>query len=231
MVRKLHRIYGNNLVTKPLQGEDGGAVAHVTERDMALDRQDLFHAYFYARFLGYIKDMKNLMTRRLFLGGAFGALALSLMPKLALADIDQYVTFNFLRKKGTDFPYKQTEDQWRKKLTAEAYDTLRNGENETSGSSPLLRERRKGKYLCGGCGQAIFSSGAKTMANNYPTFRSPLNLKLIRTSRDFGILLPRTEVHCANCGGHLGYKFLIDGEGAEIWRYEINGASLTFQPA
>ncbi|HEU4839014.1 MAG TPA: peptide-methionine (R)-S-oxide reductase [Micavibrio sp.] len=169
------------------------------------------------------------MTRRLFLGSALGAAAMALLPRLAMAE--DLVTFNFLKKKGTDFPYKLTDRQWRDKLGAEGYEVMRLNENETSGTSPLLRERRKGMYLCRGCGQPIFSSSAKMMASDYPTFRQPLNLKVIRTARDFGIILPRTEVHCANCGGHLGFKMLIDGEGAETWRYPINGSSLVFQPA
>lgn len=173
--------------------------------------------------------MKKHMTRRLFLGSALGVAAIALMPRLAMAE--DFVTFNFLKKKGTDFPYKLTDQQWRDKLGPEAYEVMRLNENETSGTSPLLRERRKGTYSCRGCGQAIFSSAAKMMASDYPTFRAPLNMKVIRTARDFGIILPRTEVHCSNCGSHLGFKMLIDGEGAETWRYPINGIALTFQPA
>ncbi len=173
--------------------------------------------------------MKKQMTRRLFMGGALGALALTLVPSLAKAE--DLVTFNFLKKKGTDFPYKLTDQQWRDKLGPLGFEVMRLNENEDAGTSPLLRERRKGTYSCRGCGQSLFSSSAKVMANDYPTFRQPLNLKVIRTSRDFGIILPRTEVHCSNCGGHLGFKMLIDGEGAETWRYPINGAALAFQPA
>lgn len=171
--------------------------------------------------------MKKTMSRRLFLGSVAGLAAVALLPVPARAQ----VTFNVLKKKGTDFPYKMSDQQWREKLGEDSYMVLRGGDNEKAGTSPLLRERRKGRYACAGCGQAIFSSGAKMMANDYPTFRAPLNLKLIRTSVDFGILLPRTEVHCANCGGHLGYKFMVDGKGAETWRYEINGAALVFLPA
>jgi peptide-methionine (R)-S-oxide reductase len=196
---------------------------------MALDGQDFLHPYFYALFLRYIKAMKKRMTRRLFLGSALGAGAMALLPRLAIAE--DLVTFNFLKKKGTDFPYRLTDRQWRDKLGPEGYEVMRLNKNETSGTSPLLRERRKGTYLCRGCGQPLFSSSAKMMASDYPTFRQPLNLKVIRTARDFGIILPRTEVHCANCGGHLGFKMLIDGEGAETWRYPVNGSSLTFQPA
>ena len=66
------------------------------------------------------------------------------------------------------------------------------------------------------------------MTNDYPAFRAPIDAKRLGLSTDFGIILPRTEVHCKNCGSHLGYKFLVDGEGADVWRYSINGASLMF---
>ncbi len=168
------------------------------------------------------------MTRRLFLGTALGFAAASLIPGRAMADM---VNFNFLKKKGIDFPYKLTEEQWRDRLGEEGFAVMRGGENETAGTSPLLRERRKGTYVCRGCAQPLFSSADKTLANDFPTFRKPLNVKVIRTSADFGILLPRTEVHCANCGGHLGYKFMTEEPSSETWRYPINGISLAFQPS
>ncbi len=170
-------------------------------------------------------NLKHSMTRRLFLGTALGLAALPLLFGRAKADL---VNFNFLKKKGANFPYTMPEAEWRKKLGDEAYDILRGGENETAGRSPLLRERRKGLYACRGCGVELFSSNAKLMSNDYPAFRYPIDVKQVGLSADFGIILPRTEVHCKNCGSHLGYKFLIDGEGAETWRYSINGTSLLF---
>lgn len=167
-------------------------------------------------------------SRRHFLGSALGAFAVLLIPGAARADL---VNFNFLRKKGADFPYKLPEGEWRQKLGPEAYAILRGGENETAGRSPLLRERRKGVYACRGCGVELFASNAKQMANDYPAFRRPIDARRLGLSSDFGILLPRTEVHCKNCGSHLGYKFLVDGEGPEIWRYSINGTSLMFVAA
>lgn len=159
------------------------------------------------------------------MGAAIGLFAGVLLPKFARADL---VNFNFLKKKGAVFPYTKTEDQWRKQLGDEGYMILREGENETAGISPLLRERRKGVYACRGCGVELFASSAKLMTNDYPAFRTAIDNKRLGLSADFGILLPRTEVHCKNCGSHLGYKFMVDGEGAETWRYSINGTSLMF---
>ncbi len=169
--------------------------------------------------------MKNKISRRYFLGTALGLFAAALLPLPARAN---WVNFNFLKKKGAVFPYALSEAEWRKKLGDEAYEVMRMGENETAGTSTLLKERRKGVYACKGCGVELFASNAKQMANDYVTFRAPIDPKRLGLSTDFGIILPRTEVHCKNCGSHLGYKFLVDGEGAEIWRYAINGTSLIF---
>lgn len=171
--------------------------------------------------------MKHI-SRRLFLGSALGAGIGWLVPGAALAE--EFVRFNFLKKKGFDFPYTLTDKQWYDKLGSEAYNILRGGQNEQAGSSPLLRERRKGRYHCRGCDQPLFSSNAKVMSNDWPTFRAPITRKAIGTSADFGHLLPRTAVHCTHCGSHLGYKFMAEG-AAETWRYPINGASLSFKPA
>ncbi len=169
--------------------------------------------------------MTKTFSRRLFIGTALGLTGLALVPGAALADIDDYVRFNFLRKRGDNFPFKLSEDEWRKRLGDYAYAILRDGENETAGTSNLLRERRKGTYGCRGCNAPIFSSNAKLMANDFPTFRAPISRKVIGLSSDFKIVLPRTEVHCANCGGHLGYRSTADN-AAETWRYAINGSAL-----
>lgn len=162
------------------------------------------------------------------MGCALGVAAAFLFSGAARADL---VNFNFLQKKGASFPFKRTDAQWRDLLGEEGYAILREGRNETSGTSPLLRERRKGAYRCRGCGQPLFAASAKVMANDFPTFRAPIDPKILGTSADFGIILPRTEVHCKNCGSHLGYKFMPEAPAAESWRYVINGASLVFDPA
>jgi peptide-methionine (R)-S-oxide reductase len=170
-------------------------------------------------------SFKQTITRRLFLGSALSATTLMLLPGKAMAD---WVNFNFLKKKGANFPYKLSEQKWREKLGDEGYEILRMGENETSGTSPLLRNYKKGVYACRGCGTELFAASTKLMTNDYPTFREPIDPKRLGLSTDFGIILPRTEVHCKNCGSHLGYKFLVDGEGASMWRYAVNGTSLMF---
>ncbi len=178
---------------------------------------------------GYIKDMTQKTTsRRLFLAGAAGVAVTALMAGKAWAlDVD----VNVLKKKAASFPYALSDAQWRSKLSPEAYTVLREGENETAGTSPLNFVRKKGTYHCAGCDQLLFQSSARYEAKvGLPSFYQPVNPKVLAKSVDFGILLPRTEVHCTNCGSHLGYVF-NDGPPQTGWRYSINGLALTFKPA
>lgn len=174
-----------------------------------------------------LEGMKHTLSRRFFVGTALGFAALALVPGSALAALDDYVRFNIIRKRGDNFPYKLSEAEWRKRFNPIEYAIIRDGGNETAGTSDFIRERRKGTYSCRGCNTPIFSSNAKVMANDFPTFRAPLSRKVIGLSSDFKAILPRTEVHCANCGGHLGYRACADN-AAETWRYSINGTSLRF---
>lgn len=165
--------------------------------------------------------------RRFLLGGTILAIG-AMMPSMARA-LD--VNVNVLKKKAESFPYTLTDEQWRAKLSPEAYAVLRGGENEKAGTSPLNFMRKKGTYLCGGCGVALFSSNARYEAKvGLPSFYKPIDPRRLGKSVDFGILLPRTEIHCTNCGSHLGYVF-NDGPAQTGWRYSINGNALTFKPA
>lgn len=228
MIGKLYRVDGNHLEAHALEREDGGGIADMAVGDMGLDGEDRFHLSRYGTDLGYIKAMTQTYDRRRFLLGgavlAFGAM----VPSLARAlDVD----VNVLKKKAASFPYSLTDEQWRAKLSPEAYAVLRGGENEKAGTSPLNFLRKKGTYLCGGCGVALFSSEARYEAKvGLPSFYKPIDPRRLGKSVDFGILLPRTEVHCANCGSHLGYVF-NDGPPQTGWRYSINGNALVFKPA
>lgn len=169
------------------------------------------------------------MSRRLFIGAALGACAgAALIPSGAWA-LD--INVNILKKKDGEFPYQLTDAQWRGKLSPEAYRVLREAGTEPAGSSPLYDEKRKGIYHCAGCGAALFSSETKYQScTGWPSFWAPVSAKAVDTSTDFKIVVPRTEVHCANCGGHLGHKF-DDGPPQSGWRYCMNGVALDFRPA
>ena len=128
------------------------------------------------------------------------------------------------------YPYRLTDAQWRKKLSPWAYKVLRQEATEHPYSSPLNKEHRAGVFACAGCGQQLFSSKTKfDSGTGWPSFWAPLP-RAVGTSRDVALGYPRTEVHCARCGGHLGHVF-DDGPRPTGKRYCMNGVALSFQPA
>lgn len=128
------------------------------------------------------------------------------------------------------FPVRLSEAQWRKRLTPQQFLILRRAGTERPYTSPLLKEKRKGIYLCAGDGNPLFSSATKfESGTGWPSFWKPLP-GAIGTSVDHKLGYPRTEVHCARCGGHLGHVF-NDGPRPTGLRYCINGTALLFRPA
>jgi peptide-methionine (R)-S-oxide reductase len=118
---------------------------------------------------------------------------------------------------------------WRERLTPEQYAVLRREATERTGSSPLDEEKRPGTFLCAGCGQPLFRSDAKyESGSGWPSFFAPLP-GAIGTKRDFRLIWPRTEYHCATCGGHQGHLF-DDGPQPTGQRYCNNGVALRFVP-
>ncbi|GGD61303.1 peptide-methionine (R)-S-oxide reductase [Croceicoccus mobilis] len=129
-----------------------------------------------------------------------------------------------------DFPFKLSEAQWRKRLTREEFRILREAGTERPYTSPLNKEKRAGIFACAGCGHHTFSSKTKyESGTGWPSFWKPLKGG-VGTSTDYKIGYPRTEIHCANCGGHLGHVF-NDGPKPTGKRYCMNGAALDFIPA
>lgn len=130
-----------------------------------------------------------------------------------------------------DFPIELTEAQWRKKLTKDQFQILREAGTERRFSSPLNDEKRKGTYHCAGCDNAIYSSRTKyDSKTGWPAFWAAIEKGAVGTSVDFKIGYPRTEVHCADCGGHLGHIF-SDGPEPTGQRHCINGLAMVFKPA
>ena len=128
------------------------------------------------------------------------------------------------------FRVTYTDAQWRARLGPAAYQVLRHEDTEPPFSSPLDREKRRGTFLCAGCDNELFASSTKfDSGTGWPSFYRPLP-GAIGTSVDYKLGYPRTEVHCADCGGHLGHVFR-DGPRPTGLRYCMNGLAMKFRAA
>ena len=131
--------------------------------------------------------------------------------------------------RAESFEFTLTDEEWRARLSPEAYQVLRHEATERAGTSPLNHEKRAGMFHCAGCDLPLFSSATKyDSGTGWPSFWEPLE-NAIRTKPDPGIFGDRVEVHCRRCGGHLGHVF-EDGPQPTGLRYCINGVSLAFVP-
>src|SRR5258708_8281858 len=124
---------------------------------------------------------------------------------------------------------QKSDSEWRAILPKAQYDVLRRHRTEPAGSSPLNDEKRKGTFACAGCELALFSSETKyDSKTGWPSFYRPLP-DAVGTATDYLLLLPRTEVHCRRCGGHLGPVF-EDGPPPPGFRSCLHRAALEFFP-
>ena len=128
------------------------------------------------------------------------------------------------------FPVTHNEAEWRQKQTPEQFNVLRRHATERPGTSPLNHEKRPGTFVCAGCGKPLFAADTKfESGTGWPSFFAPLD-GAIGTTTDRSLFMTRTEVHCADCGGHLGHVF-EDGPRPTGLRYCMNGAAMAFKPA
>jgi peptide-methionine (R)-S-oxide reductase len=126
-----------------------------------------------------------------------------------------------------NFAIKRSDAEWRKMLSPAAYRVLRKADTEQPYTSKLNNEKRKGTFICAGCNGRLFSSATKyDSGTGWPSFYQPI-AGGIRTTTDYKIGYPRTEVHCARCGGHLGHVF-DDGPKPTGKRYCMNGIAMKF---
>ena len=127
------------------------------------------------------------------------------------------------------FSVTHTDEDWRAKLSPAQYQVLRKHGTERAGTSPLNAEKRRGKFVCAGCGQEVFASDTKfESGTGWPSFYQPLE-GAVGTSEDRSLFMTRTEVHCSKCGGHLGHVF-DDGPRPTGQRYCMNGVAMDFKP-
>ncbi|XOV87862.1 MAG: peptide-methionine (R)-S-oxide reductase MsrB [Pseudomonadota bacterium] len=160
------------------------------------------------------------MNRRSLLGFAASLPVLGLLPATRIMAAEMAQSFE---------PLKKTADEWQALLPRDRYLVLFEEATERAFSSPLDKEKRAGTFICAACFLPLFESAHKyNSGTGWPSFTQPIPGSMGKKT-DFKLILPRTEYHCARCGGHQGHVFK-DGPPPRNERWCNNGLALIFVP-
>ena len=169
------------------------------------------------------------MNRRFFISSSIAVGAVALWSRLPIAQSQNSngMQSDNPKSKGIKKVIK-TDAEWKKELTSEQYNVLRQKGTEYAGTSPLTDEHRKGTFECAGCELPLFSSEQKfDSGTGWPSFWAPIKKENVIEETDKSLGMTRTEVLCAQCEGHLGHVF-DDGPKPTGLRYCMNGVALKF---
>jgi peptide-methionine (R)-S-oxide reductase len=120
---------------------------------------------------------------------------------------------------------KAADAKWREQLTPEQYEVLRRKGTERPFTGEYVHTEDDGIYRCAACGSELFSSDTKfDSGTGWPSFTDPAVAENVKLHADNSLFMRRTEVTCANCGGHLGHVFPDGPDGCD--RYCINSVAL-----
>ncbi|AWG25759.1 peptide-methionine (R)-S-oxide reductase MsrB [Flavobacterium kingsejongi] len=137
-------------------------------------------------------------------------------------------------KKATpekQFAVQKTDAEWRKELSPEAYEVLRNKGTERAFTGKYVNTFEKGDYVCAACGNVIFHSNSKFHSDcGWPSFDQAIKGSVVYV-QDYTLGMTRTEVDCARCGSHLGHVFDDGPQETTGKRFCTNSVSIKFIPA